>query len=281
MAKRVKNKSKRKRNKVLLFLVEGDSDAITLEAPMEAFLDNEGIEGITIKFAKLAKRNDGQEMSGGDPTSDIDIYPGNIEDAITRRIDRKTDEGTFIYPQEVVRIVQIVDMDGAYVENHDIIERPTGKGNRKENRVYFEDRIETDNKFATERNLQRKRENLDYLSGLKTFKFGSKNIEYSIYYFSSNLEHFMYGIQNMERYKKVSEAKNFALECLDNPKCFLDKMKMGDYLLNDQTYEESWNYIRQRGLKSLSRMSNINIMLTDLVDWGKRFMEEHSVLQQE
>ena len=46
MGKRTKTKSKRKGDKILLFLVEGDSDKRTLETPIEAFLDNQGISGI-------------------------------------------------------------------------------------------------------------------------------------------------------------------------------------------------------------------------------------------
>lgn len=275
MSKRTKTKSKRKRNKVLLFLVEGDSDVRTLETPIEAFLDNEGISGITVKFAKLSKTKDGKKIHGGDPTSDIDIYHGNIEKQITKRVDRTTDEGVFIYPKEVVKIVQVVDMDGAYVLDENI-HRRSEKELREENREYYEECIETDNLFATTRNLQRKRENLDYLVGLDTFKLGSNSVEYSIYFFSSNLEHFMYGIQNMDGDKKVGTAKDFSLECMDDPTLFEKKMGTGDYLLKDMSYAESWNHIRERGLNSLSRCSNINHMLVDLASWGKRFMEEQN-----
>ena len=48
MGKRTKTKSKRKGDKILLFLVEGDSDKRTLETPIEAFLDNQGISGINL-----------------------------------------------------------------------------------------------------------------------------------------------------------------------------------------------------------------------------------------
>lgn len=273
MAKRAKTKSKRKKNKVLLFLVEGNSDVRTLENSIEEFLDSHDISGITIKFAKLSKTKEGEEISGGDPTSDIDIYPGNIEEQITKRIDKTTSEGVFIYPKEVVKIIQIVDMDGAYVLDESIVSR-SEKDKREENRAYFEDKIETDNLFATTRNLQRKRENLDYLVSLNTFKLGTNNVEYSIYFFSSNLEHFMYGIQNMSGDRKVGAATDFSLECMDDPQVFENKMLTGDYLLTDMSYAESWDYIRERGMRSLSRVSNINLMLTNLIEWGERFMEE-------
>ena len=261
---------------MLLFLVEGESDVRTLETPIEAFLDNQGITGVTVKFAKMSKTNDGMKISGGDPTSDIDIYPGNIEEQITKRVDRTTDEGVFIYPKEVVKIVQIVDMDGAYVLD-DHIHRRSTRDLKEENRQYCENCIETDNLFATKRNLARKRENLDYLVGLKGFKLGSKSVEYSIYFFSSNLEHFMYGIRNMDGNTKIGKAIDFSLECMDDPEWFEKKMRTGDYLLTDSSYEESWNFIRERGLNSLSRVSNINHMLEDLVSWGKRFMEEQTI----
>lgn len=62
MGKRTKTKSKRKGDKILLFLVEGDSDKRTLETPIEAFLDNQGISGIKVKFAKLSKTEDGKKV---------------------------------------------------------------------------------------------------------------------------------------------------------------------------------------------------------------------------
>lgn len=273
MGKRTKTKSKRKGDKILLFLVEGDSDKRTLETPTEAFLDNQGISGIKVKFAKLSKTEDGKKVSGGDPTSDISIYPENIEEQITKRVDRTTEEGVFVYPKEVVKIIQIVDLDGAYVLDENI-HRRSDKDLRGEKRAYYADHIETDNLFATTRNLQRKRENIDYLVSLENFKLGSKSIEYSIYFFASNLEHFMYGIQNMDGDKKIGCAKDFSLACMDNPELFEQKMRTGDYLFRDLTYAESWDFIRKRGLNSLLRASNINHMFEDLTSWGKRFMEE-------
>lgn len=252
--------------------MEGVSDIRTLESPIGAFLDSIGIEGLIVKFAKLSKNSDGEEISGGDPTSDIDIYPGNIEQSISDRIDRVTEEGIYIYPQEVVKIIQIVDTDGAYIDNQRIVERDTTS--KKENRSYFEDRIETNDKFATERNLQRKRENLDFLSSKRTFKLKSRTVEYSIYFFSSNLEHFMYGEQNMESCRKVGAAKDFSLSCMDDLEVFLNKMRFGEFLLKELTYDESWNYIKERGLRSLSRVSNINHLFSDLENFGKKFMED-------
>ncbi len=256
---------------MLLFFVEGDSDIRTLETPIEAFLDGIGIEGLIIKFTKLSKNSDGEEISGGDPTSDIDVYPGNIEQSISDRIDREK-EGIYIYPQEVVKIIQIVDIDGAYIDNQSIVERDTTS--KKENRTYFEDRIETNDKFATERNLQRKRENLDFLSSKRTFKLKSRTVEYSIYFFSSNLEHFMYGEQNMESCRKVGAAADFSSKCMDDLEVFYNKMRFGEFLLKELTYDESWNYIKERGLRSLSRISNINHLFSDLENFGKRFMED-------
>lgn len=184
-----------------------------------------------------------------------------------------TVEGVFVYPKEVVKIIQIVDLDGAYVLDENI-HRRSDKDLRGEKRAYYADHIETDNLFATTRNLQRKRENIDYLVSLENFKLGSKSIEYSIYFFASNLEHFMYGIQNMDGDKKIGCAKDFSLACMDNPELFEQKMRTGDYLFRDLTYAESWDFIRKRGLNSLLRASNINHMFEDLTSWGKRFMEE-------
>ncbi|MCR5214914.1 MAG: hypothetical protein K6E10_10915 [Eubacterium sp.] len=269
LTKRNKLPQKKKRKKVILFLVEGDTDKITLEASIDKFISGLEIEDIIIKFASMNKREGGKIANGGDFTSDKEVYPGNIEEKVSYRIDLMKDDGK-IYPKDVVKIIQLVDLDGAYVDKDIIIKRDDRKS-KIENRVYFEDRIETDNDFSTRRNLQRKRENLDFLSSKETFKLGSKTIDYSIYFFSSNLEHFLYNEQNLSLDDKVVKSYEFERDCNIDLNYFYSKMWTGDYLLKDMTYMESWDYIRKNGNKSLSRCSNINILFSDLKEWAERY----------
>lgn len=272
MSKRVKRKSKRPRKKILLFLVEGKTDKITLSVQIEAFLDKCNIQGILPRFVMVA--------GGGDSTSDKELNPEMIEMEISKIIDmHDNDRGEFIYLKDVVKMVQIVDMDGAFIEDDSIIQRDE-EWKRIENRTYFLDRVETDNALYTRKSFERKRRNIEHLSTIKTFHLGSHDVEYSIFFFASNLEHFLYDEQNCDDYMKKAKAQRFHDECLENEALFLRVMRDGDYVLKDKSYEESWAYIKEPGLNSLTRCSNINLLFRDLEDWGERFSMEQEVNQE-
>ena len=272
MAKRNKVKPKKKRSKIILFLVEGKSEKFTLETSIERIVDEICGKGIVVKFTTMA--------GGGDSTADSELNPKEIESEISHRIEKNSASGEsedYIYPKQVVKMVQIVDLDGAYVNKENIIQRsePMDRG---ENRRYYEDRIETDNWRSTNKNLERKRTNLDYLSSIDTFKLGSNRVEYKVYFFSSNLEHFLYGIQNFgiqdNKGGKVGQAKQYSSECSNDKEYFANTMQHGENVLKGMSYRESWDYVKQRGTRSLSRCSNINLMIDDLRDWCERFVSE-------
>lgn len=62
-----------------------------------------------------------------------------------------------------------------------------------------------------ERNLC-KSANLDVLTSLSSIKIGSKKIKYSVYYFSSNLDHFLYRDANSDEHGKVRRAAEFSMK---------------------------------------------------------------------
>lgn len=80
----------------------------------------------------------------------------------------------------------------------------------------------------------------------------------------------MYDAQNMDSNKKVSTAVDTSGDWLDDINKMYAVLQMSGSLLKDMTYEDSWAYIRARGLNSLSRCSNLTLMLDDIVKWGER-----------
>lgn len=164
-----------------------------------------------------------------------------------------------IYPKYIVEVIQIVDMDGAYITNDNIREV---RGTEKP--IYEEDCIKTHNIENIVKRNDKKRSMLDYLSNKKEIKLKTTTVDYSVYYFSCNIDHFLSDERNMQSNYKKSNAVDFQGKCLDDSGVFIKTFLEGDLVACDMSYEESWDYIK-KGVNSLKRFSNINIMIDYLV----------------
>ena len=234
---------KRPKKKIFLFLVEGVSDRNALEVPFGQLLEDIDPD-IVLEFAMLMQ-DDGS--FGGDITSKNGIHPDNIERFIDEIMVSPLLKRTGLYPKDIVEIIHFVDMDGAYIDDNLVV---TDGGN-EDKPVYYPDIIVTANPdHVKERNLC-KSANLDVLTSLSSIKIGSKKIKYSVYYFSSNLDHFLYRDANsdgsLERFFEENET-----------------------VTTDMTYGESWDFIKS-GENSLKRHTNVNLLIKRL----KAIAENH------
>ena len=222
---------KRPKKKIFLFLVEGVSDRNALEVPFGQLLEDIDPD-IVLEFAMLMQ-DDGS--FGGDITSKNGIHPDNIE----RFID-------------------------------EIMVSPLLKRTGNEDKpVYYPDIIVTANPdHVKERNLC-KSANLDVLTSLSSIKIGSKKIKYSVYYFSSNLDHFLYRDANSDEHGKVRRAAEFSMkhETSGSLERFFEE---NETVTTDMTYWESWDFIKS-GENSLKRHTNVNLLIKRL----KAIAENH------
>lgn len=166
-----------------------------------------------------------------------------------------------IMPKDITEIVQIVDMDGAYVSDDMICagENPTG-----ENKPYYaENAIITQRVENIIKRNAHKRENIDYLSSLQTIKVRQKTVKYSVYYFSANLDHFLHYDANLDYKKKIDLADSFARTYIGNVEGFIRQIT-DDPAAVGMDYEQSWNFIKTEGCNSLQRHTNLNILLSNL-----------------
>ena len=225
--------------KIILLLVEGPTDEDTLALIFSLLIKEYNIEFVVIHT---------------DITASEDITVKYIERAIENEISKYLKRNPFIRKKDILKVIQIIDTDGAFVPNTLVKPSKTGKTE------YFETHIEAKNKDRLIRRNISKRSIVHHLSKINTL---SNSISFEIYYFSRNLEHVLYDIS---RDLTDEEKENLAFETADkyskNPKEFLSFLNNSDFCVKG-SYEDTWKYIMENG-NSLKRNSNIAVFFDRL-----------------
>ena len=219
--------------KVVLVIVEGTTDKVSLEAVLEKiFNDNK----VSI------------EIIGGDITSDEKT---TLKNAVKRLSDRIN---SHIYKMrikraDILKIIQIIDIDGVYIRDDLIVENPTVR------LLYKHEGIETWNRDKIIERNERKRNIIDKL--LSTNKI--LNTDYKLYYFSCNLEHVLHDdLSELSIEEKMGKAEDFENMYGDNPQEFKE-------LISDNTvkvegnYMETWDFIKDNN-NSIRRCTNFHLL---------------------
>ena len=224
----------RKRRKVVFVIVEGPSDETALEHSFEAFFNP---DEVMIKVVH------------GDMTTKIGATSSNIIASVYNLM-KDCAKKYGLKPSDFLRVIHIVDTDGAYIPDALVIEDESHKGPP----LYDEKNIVASPKSKiSERNAQ-KRANLDKLASTPTVWV---KIPYSIYYMSCNLDHVLYGVQNSTDADKRQNAFQFATKYKDDLAGFM-KFISNPSIAVAGNHKETWEYIRQ-GLNSLHRHTNLHL----------------------
>lgn len=252
-------KGKRPKRKVVLFLVEGQSEINALKPAISALYDSIDPE-IEVFFPTIVE--DGCDKRG-DITSKYGIVPDVIEGCIYKLFLKTFFDTEKLYPKDVSEIIQIVDLDGAYIPDECVVYGVNPNG---EDKPYYDEHhiITTDVESIVQRNA-RKRENLDYLSSIDNLQTKSKRPKYSVFYFASNLDHFLYGNANLSTQEKVSKADDYAAQYELDPEKFVLAIQSTPGVITEMDYQQSWEFIKN-DINSLKRHSNIGILLKRLLD---------------
>lgn len=286
MAKR--SKQEKQQPNFILFLVEGESDILALETSLSELIYNK-YPDYEVRFLLQHKYlspcgeefdcddeedndannsiSDNEFVTGGDITTSSYVTPQNIEQKITSRFIMPAVKKEGIYPKKIAKIIQIIDLDAAYIPDERIT--PFSAEHKEANKLFYntaERIVETDNVEGIIERNKRKRSNIDYLFSLSSrgIKIKSKTIPYEAYFFSSNLDHFINNDANVQ-YGKRRLARDF-LE-----KYGLYTNAFCNYFINDMNavgsigYTESWDWIRS-GLNSISRSTNIDCLIRRLTE---------------
>ena len=242
----------KRKNKIIIILVEGHSDVEALRSIISTLFDEYYNGLFTVEFIEEKE----------DVTARKGISPRCIEQWISVNYLLPFINKNFLDPDDVQYIIQITDLDGAYIEDKHIIEEVSARS-----LVYSSDCIRTRNKKDIIKRNINKRKNLDFLSELSQIKLTISNLQikevpYGIFYFGTNLDHFLYGDTNLEGSKKISFATNFAINTspVDFEQSFLKDGEFYPFSCGNKCYSDSWQYVKE-GKISLSRVSNINLLL--------------------
>lgn len=217
--------------KILLFIVEGPTEEISLSTVLSRIFTSD-----TVKF---------QVVHG-----DIFVHDFPSSDKIKVAVNEKAREfrGSIYKPSDICHIVHLVDMDGAYIPDSSIQE-DHGRA-ETEYPYYTESQILTPKPTSIIQRNETKRNNVRRMSA--TGKVGG--IPYSLYYFSSNLEHVLHNCINLSNTEKTTLAANFDFQFGENPDAFISFMRDSDFAVKG-SYHDTWEFIKQ-DLHSLQRFSN-------------------------
>lgn len=155
--------------KIILLLVEGPTDE----------------DALALVFSNLVNDHDIEfEVLHTDITADEDMTVKYIENRIEDEINCYLNKNSFIEREDILKVVQIIDTDGAFIPSAMIQQSETGKTE------YFETYIAVKNKDRLTRRNISKRKIVYHLAKADCIA----GFPYEIYFFSRNMEHVLHGI---------------------------------------------------------------------------------------
>ena len=228
---------KKKAKKVILFLVEGASDLTSLE-----FIDNINTDE-TIKF----------QITSGDITSKLNITPQNCREEINKIL-LSFLERSKLRKTDIIKIIHILDIDGVYIPEINIIEDKNIK-----KFLYTINGIVAPSKENVQKRNESKKQIVEKL--LVTSKINS--IPYEMYYMSCNLEHVLHDkLEDISEDEKKELANKFADRFYEKEIEFIDFINNKDFkVLGD--YKTTWDFIK-KDLNSVNRYSNFWLFFENL-----------------
>lgn len=222
------------RKKVVLFIVEGINDKTCLEGVLSKIIDSN-----EVRF----------QITEGDITSRNGIDEFKIRNEIGGIVKSFKDK-YHLNPDHFMEVVHIIDTDGAFIDDKYI------KYANVETTQYFDDGIKTKNVDKIVSRNQQKRAIVERMLKIPCVL---KSIPYSVFYFSSNMDHVLHGEANMSQNEKDNYADEFDDRYADDPDGFLQLMCESAFAVNG-TYQESWEYIKE-GNNYVCQHSNFSVYL--------------------
>lgn len=245
--------------RIVIVIVDGGSEIKSLGPVLSSLYDNTNPNYIVMFPAMVS---DGSK-DRGDFTAKNGVNPKNAIRRMNEFYINPLLKQNGLTPDCIGEIIHIIDMDGAYIDDSNIIYEP----NRKKYYYSNDGKLLVSNIESAKRRNLMKRRNIDYLYSLDFINNSGCSILYSMYFFSSNLDHVLHGDANMPfGYEKVKRAEEFAKKYEDSPKDFLKAIESMSGTLLNMTYEETWDFIRERGNHSIEPHTNINILLRKIME---------------
>ncbi len=224
--------------KIILLLVEGPTDE----------------DALALVYSKLVREHDLEfDVLHTDITAGEDMTVKYIESRIQKEVTEYLRKHPYIEKGDILKVVQIIDTDGAFIPASQVLQSETGKTE------YFETHIAARNKDRLIRRNISKRQIVYHL-----MRSGAvSEFPYEIYYFSRNLEHVLHDIPDaLDDDRKEDLAYENAMRYKDQPKEFLKFLYESSFHVPG-TYEETWKFIMEN-TNSLRRYSNMAVFFERL-----------------
>lgn len=229
------------RKKVVLVIVEGPSDDTALGVILNQIYDKDKVH---------------VHIMHGDITTRKGVRSDNIVAKVGDEV-RKYAKSNHYTPKHFKQIIHIVDMDGVYIPNENVI-----LDLEHDEISYESDGIHTpDQQGIIERNKQ-KTDNLYRLR--RTGQIWQ--MPYRVYYMSCNLDHVLHNKRNSTDDEKETDAYAFAKKYKNDVEGFVNFICNSDFSVNGD-YKESWEYIED-GLNSIDRYTNLGICIVEEIEKG-------------
>ena len=230
--------------KVVLLIVEGPTDEDAFSRVMKKLHARQQVVFLVIH---------------GDITADRDVNAKNALAAVNQRI-KELMRKYGLHRTDLLKIIHLVDMDGAYVPETAIRYEDTDKV------MYGLDEIcAPKGKHIAERN-QNKAGVMNRLCATNEIA----SIPYGLFYLSRNMEHVLFDdMGDLSDEQKMDYADTFADRYGEDPIGFVTFMSKSAFAVSGG-YRETWHFIKQ-GTNSLHRWSNLHLALpaTDTEEWLK------------
>lgn len=222
------------RKKIVLVIVEGPSDEVALGMALSQVYDKDFIY-VHIMHGDITARR-------GVSSKNIVAKLGNEVTAYAKSQHYKA--------SDFKQIIHIVDTDGAYIPDDNIMEKENYLDIRYEN-----DGIYTNNKASVMTRNQQKRDNLYRLRSCGIIW----TIPYSLYYMSCNLDHVLYDKKNSTDKDKENDAYVFAKKYKGKVESFKEFICKSPFSVTGD-YKGSCDYI-EKDLNSVNRYTNLCICI--------------------
>lgn len=233
--------------KLILIIVEGGSDRAYLY-PIKKMVKARSNSRIEFKITK------------GDIFVQKDTDNTNIEIKVGVAIQEYLDLYGLQY-DDIKQVIHIVDLDGAFIDTKEI---KTDSSLLKGQTIYYRDKITNVNKNNIIRRNKKKVDCLEVLYNLDKINYGTQGtIPYRVYYFSTNIDDYFYGEQNLTDEEKEAKSNLIYDRYIDDPEGYRNMIE--EDFCAPGNYIETWEYAKIDN-NSLSRCSNFNKFFTEIID---------------
>ncbi|MDN0069533.1 hypothetical protein [Collinsella ihumii] len=237
------------RKKVILFLVEGESEQDALVAPFRHyFKERTRVEG-------EAFRCDVTTVSMFPRSARTFTVRANVKETVRGFVlDRIEQRHTYTW-EDLALIVHIVDTDGGFISDDRVLANEGLNGI-----AYHPDHIEHPRPSGIVERNHVKAKALRALAFAGELVYRKHVVPYRVFFMSRNLEHALFGIDaDVDDGMKERLSRAFAEACKENPR-MLEEWLCDPEVCVPGDYKETRDYI-QKGVHSLERGTNLGLLL--------------------